>query len=193
MKSKKSFLPTFLSRPSAKALRPIRNATALRAHSIITSHFGISPSGYLCPMPHSQTPRNSQLFLWFCLIGSDKSNPNLSANSAELHFVPANLFLSDPLACHAVRPTSIPSVIRPDPTCLCNSKAKKRFKGSRLHTSFMMACYLDVQKAPERRWSSFRIERRSDLKTGGSVMPAKAGIHHLSEAFGNLDAGSSPA
>jgi predicted neuraminidase len=31
----------------------------LRAHSIITSHFGISPSGYLCPMPHSQNPRNS--------------------------------------------------------------------------------------------------------------------------------------
>jgi hypothetical protein len=31
----------------------------LRAHSIITSHFGISPSGYLCPMPHSQTHRNS--------------------------------------------------------------------------------------------------------------------------------------
>jgi hypothetical protein len=33
---------------------------------------------------HSQNPRNSLLFLWFCSIGSTKSNRNLSAKSAKL-------------------------------------------------------------------------------------------------------------
>ncbi len=42
-------------------------------------------------MPHSQIPRNSSLFLRFCSIGSAKSEPNLSANSA-------NLFLREPLS-----------------------------------------------------------------------------------------------
>jgi hypothetical protein len=38
---------------------------------------------------NSQNPRNSLLFLWFCSFASTKSNPNLSANSA-------NLFLGEP-------------------------------------------------------------------------------------------------
>ena len=33
---------------------------------------------------HSQNPQNSLLLLWFCSIGSTKSNPNLSAKSAKL-------------------------------------------------------------------------------------------------------------
>ncbi len=57
------------------------------------SHLSFRPS---LPDPHSQNPRNSTLFLWFCSIGSNKSNPNLSANSAKLHFVSAKLFLGEP-------------------------------------------------------------------------------------------------
>jgi len=38
---------------------------------------------------HSQNPRNSLLFLWFCSIESTKCNLNLSANSAKL-------FLAEP-------------------------------------------------------------------------------------------------
>jgi hypothetical protein len=45
---------------------------------------------------HSQNPRNSLLFLWFCSIGSTKSNPNLSAKSAKL-------FLREPLAKGSVK------------------------------------------------------------------------------------------
>jgi putative RNA 2'-phosphotransferase len=36
------------------------------------------------PDAHSQNPRNSLLFLWFCSFVSTKSNPNLSANSTNL-------------------------------------------------------------------------------------------------------------
>jgi len=56
----------------------------LRAREKITSHFFISASAHLWLIPHSQNPRNSQLFLWFCSLGSAKPEPNLSANSANL-------------------------------------------------------------------------------------------------------------
>ena len=62
----------------------------LRARAKITSHFCISASAHLWPMPHSQNPRNSSLFLWFCSLGSAKPEPNPSANSAKL-------FLREPL------------------------------------------------------------------------------------------------
>ena len=58
----------------------------LRAREKITSHFCISPPAHLWPIPHSQNPRNSSLFLWFCSLGSAKPEPNLSANSAKLFF-----------------------------------------------------------------------------------------------------------
>ncbi len=64
--------------------------TTLRARAKITSHFCISASAHLWPMPHSQNPRNSSLFLWFCSLGSAKPEPNPSANSAKL-------FLREPL------------------------------------------------------------------------------------------------
>jgi hypothetical protein len=63
----------------------------LRVREKIISHFSILASAHLWPMPHSQNPRNSSLFLWFCSFGSAKSEPNLSANSAKL-------FLREPLA-----------------------------------------------------------------------------------------------
>jgi hypothetical protein len=56
----------------------------LRAREKITSHFYISASAHLWLIPYSQNPRNSQLFLWFCSLGSAKPEPNLSANSAKL-------------------------------------------------------------------------------------------------------------
>jgi uncharacterized membrane protein YkoI len=37
----------------------------------------------------------------------------------------------------------------------------------------MMACYMDVQKAPERRWSSSQNKRCNHFKIGGSVMKKK--------------------
>ena len=58
----------------------------LRARAKITSHFRISASAHLWLIPHSQKPRNSLLFLWFCSLGSAKPRPNLSANSAKLFF-----------------------------------------------------------------------------------------------------------
>jgi len=53
---------------------------------------------------HSQNPRNSWLFLWFCSIRSANSNPNLSANSAKL-------FLTKPLASLTIGP-ALPALVR---------------------------------------------------------------------------------
>ncbi len=64
-------------------LRPLPKVS-LRVRAKITSHFSILASAHLCPMPHSQNPRNSSLFLWFYSLGSAKPEPNLSANSAKL-------------------------------------------------------------------------------------------------------------
>ena len=61
-----------------------------RARAKITSHFCISVSAHLWPMPHFQNPRNSPLFLWICSFGSAKPEPNLNANSVKL-------FLREPL------------------------------------------------------------------------------------------------
>jgi hypothetical protein len=74
----------------------------LRARAKITSHFCISASAHLWPMPHSQYPQNSSLFLWFCSFGSAKPEPNLSAISAKLFFheplepLSVNHFSTDP-------------------------------------------------------------------------------------------------
>ena len=89
-------------------------AARLRACARITYHFGISArqkdggsvtSGHLWPILirkireiASYSATASLRALWFCSIGSSKSNPNLIANSAKLHFVSAKLFLRKPLA-----------------------------------------------------------------------------------------------
>jgi hypothetical protein len=73
-----------------KVLPGITGLWQLRARATITSHFYISASAHLWLIPQSQNPRNSQLFLWFCSLGSAKPEPNLSANSAKL-------FLREPL------------------------------------------------------------------------------------------------
>ena len=66
-------------------LAEVRTKGSLK-NNFTFSHLSFRP--YLVG-PHSQNPRNSSLFLWFCSIGSTKSDPNLSVNSA-------NLFLSEP-------------------------------------------------------------------------------------------------
>jgi hypothetical protein len=58
--------------------------TILRVRAKITSNFYISASVHLWLIPHSQNPRNSSLFLWFCSLGSAKPEPILSVNSAKL-------------------------------------------------------------------------------------------------------------
>ncbi len=46
----------------------------LRVRAKITSHFSILASAHLWPIPHSQNPRNSSLFIGFAL--SDQPNLN---------------------------------------------------------------------------------------------------------------------
>ncbi len=56
----------------------------LRACAKTTSHFRIPASGYLRPRLNRKTLEIVLLFLWFCSIGTTKSDPNLGANSAKL-------------------------------------------------------------------------------------------------------------
>ncbi len=62
----------------------------VRARAKITSHFRIPYSGHLWLFLNHKILEIVRLFLWFCSIGTAKSDPNPSANSVKL-------FLREPL------------------------------------------------------------------------------------------------
>jgi len=62
----------------------ITGLAMIRARPKISSHFRISSSYHLRPILIRKILEIVLLFLWFCAIGSSKSNTNLSANSVKL-------------------------------------------------------------------------------------------------------------